>query len=305
MFALAITSNLPLCSIEMTSTQSIKSMLVAAAAQLKIEGAAFEAQLLMQHALGVNRAWLIAHDNDVLPANVQSTFQTLLKRRASGEPMAYIFGYREFYGLKLKVTPDTLIPRPDTETLVEAALAKIPPLAPLTEGESDKCRVLDLGTGSGAIALSLAQHRPQAEVIAVDTSPAALVVAKQNAQNLKIANVRFVLSDWFSALAGEQFDVIVSNPPYIEQQDMHLQQGDLRFEPLSALASGQDGLDDIRRIVAAAALHLQPQGWLLLEHGYNQAQSVADLLQQAGFVEIDHAQDLAGILRVTMGRLEP
>lgn len=258
----------------------------------------------MQSALGVNRAWLISHDNDVLPPAIQMKFQTWLQRRVNGEPIAYILGYREFYGLQFKVTADTLIPRPDTETLVEAALDKIFSSRYLPEALGGRCRVLDLGTGSGAIALAIAQSRPQAEVVAVEASPAALAVAVDNAQNLKIANVRFVLSDWFSALGGEKFELIVSNPPYIEAQDAHLRQGDLRFEPISALASGSDGLDDIRRIIDSAPQFINAQGWLMLEHGYNQAQQVADLLQQAGFIEISHARDLAGITRVSMGRLQ-
>jgi len=257
--------------------------------------AKLEVQLMLQHAMNVNRAWLIAHENDALEANIHAMFETLLNRRLSGEPIAYILGEREFYGLKLKVSTDTLIPRPDTETLVEAALAKIP--------QDKKTHVLDLGTGTGAIALAIAKHRPQAFVYAVDASQAALDVAIDNAKNLEISNVKFVLSDWFSNLINERFDVIVSNPPYIEADDAHLTQGDLRYEPIKALASGIDGLDAIRTIITNASQHLNPHGWLLLEHGYNQAESVASLLKQAGFTEINQAKDLAGIQRVTLGRL--
>jgi release factor glutamine methyltransferase len=272
----------------------VKTLLADAITLLNSLEASIEAQLVLQHVLNVNRAWLIAHENDALEANIHETYRALINRRLNGEPIAYILGYREFYGLKLEVTPATLIPRPDTETLVEAALAKTP--------QHEKIRILDLGTGTGAIALVIAKHRPQAFVYAVDASQAALDVAIENAKNLAISNVKFILSDWFTHLNGEKFDVIVSNPPYIEANDAHLKQGDLRFEPLSALASGEDGLDDIRKIVAQAPQHLNPHGWLVLEHGYNQAGNVATLLKQAGFSEISHTQDLAGILRVTIGR---
>ena len=245
-----------------------------------------------------DRAWLIAHESDALEANIHAAFEASVKRRVEGEPIAYILGHREFYGLDLKVTPATLIPRPDTEVLVEAALAKIP--------SDQSTRVLDLGTGTGAIALAIATHRPDASVTAVDVSPDALAIAHENAQRLRIANVRFVLSDWFEALrAGgnpEKYDVIASNPPYIVAGDRHLSQGDLRFEPLSALASGNDGLDDIRRIIADAALHLSADGFLLLEHGYDQAAAVAARLSGAGYAEIHHHLDLGGINRVTEGR---
>ena len=263
-----------------------------------------EMLLLLQHALKVNHAWLITHENDALDliigqANNQAAFEALLKRRLTGEPIAYILGAREFYGLNLKVTADTLIPRPDTETLVQAALAKI--------SAQEKSQILDLGTGTGAIALAIAKHCPQTLVTALDASQAALNVAIENAHNLAITNINFILSDWFSALIREnneqKFDVIVSNPPYIEANDAHLKQGDLRFEPLSALASGADGLDAIRTIITQAPQHLNLHGWLLLEHGYNQARKVADLLKQAGFSEISHVKDIQGIDRVTIGTL--
>ena len=342
----------------MTNFHSIQSALTHATTLIKAqhndaetaETAKPEAQLLLQHALNVNHAWLISHQNDALQANIYAAYRALINRRINGEPIAYILGCREFYGLNLKVSTDTLIPRPDTETLVEAALKKISPspqpLAhdgarglnsqlesplPLRErvrergesnlgesnlGESylkspmdsgfrgnDKFRVLDLGTGTGAIALAIAKHRPQAYVTALDASQAALNIAIENAQNLNIPNVKFILSDWFSALINEKFDLIVSNPPYIEADDAHLKQGDLRFEPISALASGADGLDAIRHIIKDAPPHLNPHGWLMLEHGYNQASKVAVLLKQAGFSEIRHAKDLAGISRVTLGKM--
>lgn len=257
--------------------------------------AALEAQILLRHILGgVSRAWLISHEEQALTHEQHAGFDTLLSRRLQGEPIAYILGRREFYGIDLSVTPDVLIPRPDTETLVEAALQRIPQQQP--------CRVLDLGTGSGAIALAIAHHRPQARVTAVDQSAAAVAVAHDNATRLGIDNLHVLQSHWFSVLQGEWFDVIVSNPPYIAAADPHLQQGDLRFEPASALASGKDGLDDIRSIVAHAPSHLAPGGWLMLEHGYDQAEQVATLLREAGFDEVGHAADLAGILRVTLGR---
>lgn len=256
-----------------------------------------EAQTLLQHVLQVNRAWLISHADDTLTTEQYAAFEALLQRRLDGEPIAHILGTREFFGLNLKVTADTLIPRPDTETLVEAALEKIPKTA--------QARVLDLGTGTGAIALALAKHCPQAHVTAVDFSENALTVARENAENLSIPNVSFVHSYWFSALNNKQFDIIVSNPPYIAEHDPHLTQGDVRFEPKSALTSGADGLDDIRHIIAHAQHQLKPGGWLMLEHGYDQAQAVAELLAQAQFCHIGHRLDLAGIQRVTFGMVSP
>lgn len=260
-----------------------------------LDEAAIEARLLLQQSLGVDHAWLIAHINDELTNAQVVSFQQILARRLNGEPVAYILGMREFYGLPLKTTPATLIPRPDTETLVEAALGKLP--------SNQNLKILDLGTGTGAIALAIAKSRPQAQVTAVDFSHEALSVAKENAQNLDLARVRFMQSDWFASLQNEKFDVIVSNPPYIAENDAHLTQGDLRFEPITALASGKDGLDDIRRIIQAAPSHLNPNGWLMLEHGYDQAEKVAELLALHGFEQISHAPDLSGTLRVTVGRM--
>jgi release factor glutamine methyltransferase len=275
--------------------------------------ARIEVQMLLQQVLGVNRAYLLAHPERQLDEMQQATYRVLLQRRLAGEPLAYILGEREFFGLDFKVTPATLIPRPDTELLVELALQRIP----------QRGRVLDLGTGSGAIALSIAHSRPDAEVTAVDASVDALEVAKENARRLLvqhksvhtstgsvrtdlceaavIGNARFVRSDWFGSLAGKRYDLIVSNPPYIEDADAHLQQGDLRFEPRTALASGADGLDDIRRIVAGAKAHLGDGGWLLFEHGYDQAARVRELLEASGFVEVFSARDLSGIERVSGG----
>lgn len=266
---------------------------LAAALSLDPASARSEVQRLLQHVLRQSRAWLLAHAEQALTAIQQAEYQDLLQRRLQGEPVAYLLGEREFYGLLFKVTPATLIPRPETELLVELALERMPQHQP--------CRVLDLGTGSGAIALAIAQARPLAAVTATDAAPAAIEVAQQNAQRLAIPNVRFVRSDWFAALAGEEFDLIVSNPPYVAADDPHLRQGDLRFEPLSALASGADGLDDIRRIIAAAPAHLRSEGWLLLEHGYDQAAQVRELLTRAGFRRVFSAPDLAGIERVSGG----
>lgn len=253
-----------------------------------------EAQLLLEHVLSVNHAWLIAHADDEINAETQTALNSLVKRRIVGEPIAHILGEREFYGLPLKVTQDTLIPRPDTETLVEAALQKASAIAPPY--------ILDLGTGTGAIALAIAKHQPQTQVIAVDFSEAALTIAKENANHLDINNVRFVQSNWFDALERQMFDIIVSNPPYIEDNDPHLSQGDLRFEPRSALASGEDGLDDIRKIIQHAPAHLNANGWLMFEHGYNQAESVSALLASNDFTEVSTIKDLGGNDRVTLGR---
>ena len=304
----------------MTNTQTIKVALAFATTQLNNEEAALEAKLLLQHALNVNRAWLIAHENDALQPNIHEEFQALVELRLQGEPIAYILGKREFYGLDLIVTPDTLIPRPDTETLVEAALSKIPnpsfrrksessDLTPLDsdfrlndEHKGAEYKILDLGTGTGAIALAIAKHRPQALVTATDVSKKALSIAKENAENLDITNVNFVHSDWFNELDGQRFDVIVSNPPYIAKNDAHLTQGDLRFEPASALASGVDGLEDIRHIITNCLICLNPQGWLMLEHGYDQAKQVTDLMAETGLVNIETFKDFGHQDRVTVGK---
>ncbi len=257
--------------------------------------ARIEVQLLLQQVLGVSRAYLLGHPEQIPDATQTADYRALLKRRLQGEPLAYILGEREFFGLVFKVTPATLIPRPDTELLVELALQRIPAAA--------EARVLDMGTGSGAIALAIAHERRTATVLGVDASAAALEVAQENAQASGLNNVRFLQSNWFSALAGQRFELIVANPPYIASGDAHLSQGDVRFEPASALASGADGLDDIRHIVSHARPHLQPGGWLLLEHGYDQAARVRTLLLEAGLDAVFSARDLAGIERVSGGRI--
>ncbi len=257
--------------------------------------ARIEVQSLLQQVLAAPRSHLLAHPEQVLTAAQQAAYDGLLQRRLRGEPVAYILGEREFFGLNLKVTPATLIPRPDTELLVELALQRIP--------AHGRFRALDLGTGSGAIALSIAHARPEAQVTAVDASAAALAVARENALRLGIRNVDMVRSDWFAALAGRRYGLIVSNPPYVAAGDEHLVQGDLRFEPASALVSGADGLDDIRRIVDQAGRFLEDSSWLLLEHGYDQAGAVRVLLEQCGFIGVFSAGDMAGIARVSGGKL--
>jgi release factor glutamine methyltransferase len=264
------------------------------ALNLEAATARIEVQCLLQAVLQVNRAYLLTHPERSLSCDEAARYGELLARRMTGEPIAYLLGVREFFGLDFKVTSATLIPRPDTELLVELALQQIPPRG--------VCRVLDMGTGSGAIALSIAHARPNAEVVAVDASAAALAVASENELRLNLSNVRLLHSDWFAALAGERFDLIVSNPPYIETNDVHLGLGDVRFEPLSALASGADGLDDIRRILINAKNHLNSGGWLMFEHGYDQAARVRQLMQQAGFADVTSVRDLSGIERVTLGR---
>lgn len=258
-------------------------------------GDRLEAELLLAHVLGVNRAWFFAHADDPLdPASV-AAFASLVQRRAVGEPVAYITGTRDFWSMTLEVTPATLIPRPETERLVELALER------LLQGAS----VVDLGTGSGAIALALAKERPDLSVTAVDASSAAIEVARRNAERLGLSRVRFLVGDWFAPLASERFDLIVSNPPYIEADDPHLDRGDLRFEPASALASGNDGLDDIRRIAAGAANHLHPGGWLLVEHGWNQGEVARAVLTSCGLRDVLTAQDLEDRDRVSGGRVGP
>jgi len=264
-----------------------------AALNLDPGSARIEVQCLLQAVLQVNRAWLLGHPEQLLDADQHARYTTLFDRRLNGEPIAYLLGEREFFGLTFKVSPATLIPRPETELLVELALQRIPP--------QGKFRVLDLGTGCGAIALSIAHARPDSEVVAVDASRPALEVAQFNAHRLNLGKVRLQHGDWFSALRGEHFDIIISNPPYIAVDDVHLTQGDVRFEPHAALASGADGLEDIRRITAQAKKHLNVDGWLLLEHGYNQASRVRAQLKQTGFDHIFSAHDLAGIERVSGG----
>jgi len=273
---------------------SLRDALAAAATRLPGDESRHEAEQLLLHVLQQPRSWLFAHATDALPAPQSQAFNALLERRAAGEPVAYITGRRGFWTLDLEVGPATLIPRPETERLVELALERLPAATPLW--------LADLGTGSGAIALALAGERPQAQVLATDFSADALVVARRNAVHHGLHNVSFAQGPWYAPLAGRQFHLIASNPPYIAAGDPHLRRGDLRFEPGSALASGADGLDDIRQIAAGAVAHLLPGGWLLLEHGWNQGDAIRALLRQAGLHDVETMQDLERRDRVTLGR---
>lgn len=255
---------------------------------------AADAELLLAHALGRSRAWLFAHGADIPDAESFARFESLLARRAAGEPVAYLTGRRGFWRLDLAVTRDTLIPRPETELLVECALARIP--------VDSAMRVADLGTGSGAIALAIAGERPRTRVVATDRNVRALAVARDNAMANGITNVEFRAGDWLAPLDGKRFDLIASNPPYIADGDRHLARGDLRFEPASALASGSDGLDAIRAIVRDAPAHLANGGCLMLEHGHDQGEAVRALLTRAGFADVETVQDLEARDRVGLGR---
>lgn len=267
---------------------------LAAALGLEKREARLEARVLASHGWKVETAWLIAHDTDALSDSQIEAFQSLLSQRLQGRPIAYLVGMREFYGRPFQVTPDVLIPRPDTELLVERALAHLPTDQPMD--------VLDLGTGSGCIAITLALERPHARVTAVDRSDAALAIARHNADALN-AHVELLTSDWFSALDKRSFDLIVSNPPYIAATDPHLARGDLRFEPLTALVGGADGLAELRHLVQTAAKHLKPGGALLLEHGYDQSDAVQNLLRMTGIPQPQSWADLAGNQRVSGGRV--
>lgn len=253
-----------------------------------------EAKLLLGHVLGRNSAWLAAHGDAALEPEQARAFDALVRRRSRGEPVAYLTGRREFFGLDLEVTPDVLIPRAETELLVELALSWLAPDA--------AAAALDLGCGSGAVALAIASERPRAPVLGADVSSAAVDLARRNGERLGIANAAFIESDWFERIPPERFAVIVANPPYVAEKDPHLNEGDLRFEPRSALVSGPDGLRAVRALVAAAPRHLASGAPLALEHGYDQADAVRALLSEAGFEAIASARDLAGIERVTYGR---
>ena len=253
--------------------------------------APIDAQVLLAHVLRVGRAWLVAHATDALAPHDAEAFFTLARRRRDGEPVAYLIGRREFFGLPLAVDASVLIPRPETETLVECALRALPPERPL--------RVLDLGTGSGAIALAIAHERPHVEVIGVEASASALAVAIRNGQRMKLANVRWLQSDWYEGLDGSgSFDLIASNPPYVVDGDPHLTEGDVRFEPAGALRAGADGLAALRVVVAGAPARLVDGGVLVVEHGFDQAEAVRALVAAAGLQSPRTFRDLAGIPRV-------
>ena len=262
-----------------------------------------ENRILLMHVMQLTRTQLITQDQRTLDAQQAQQLSGLFQRRLQGEPIAYIVGQREFFGLMLEVTPDVLIPRPETELLVELALERLP------DGQATPA-VLDLGTGSGAIAIAIASMRPDAIVTALDVSAAALAVARRNAERhlaANLANFSLLQSDWYLALndqPDQRFDLIVSNPPYIVEGDQHLSQGDLRFEPLNALTDHADGLSALRIIINGAVPYLKNGGWLLMEHGYDQAAAVQGLLQALPFESVQSWQDLAGIERVSGGRLK-
>jgi release factor glutamine methyltransferase len=282
------------------SAESIGAVLIrdggrlAAAASLDPDEGYREAQGLLAHTMGCSRARVAAANRDLVPADVRPAYDALVERRVRGEPYAYIVGRSGFYGFDFLVAPAVLIPRPETERLVEAALERLP--------EKGGAQVLDLGTGSGVVAVTLARLRPGWRITAVDISADALAVARDNAARLGAVDVRFVQSDWYRALAGERFDLIVSNPPYVATSDRHLAAADLRFEPRCALDGGEDGLDCIRHIVRNAASHLNPDAWLLLEHGYDQAARCRELLAAGGLTRLFCLSDLAGTERVSGGR---
>lgn len=255
--------------------------------------APIDAQVLLAHVLATDRAWLAAHATDRLARSHAEAFFTLARRRRDGEPVAYLTGKREFWGVSVAVDPSVLIPRPETETLVECALRLLP---------ADRAvRVLDLGTGSGAIGLALAHERPLAHVLATDVSAAALAVATRNGQRMKLGNVRWLQSDWYERLSGDEsaFDLIVSNPPYVADADPHLAEGDVRFEPAIALRGGRDGLAALRIVIAGAPARLAPGAALVVEHGYDQADAVRALMRAAGLADAGVFRDLAGIARVS------
>jgi len=264
-----------------------------AAAILSIgaETARLDAEILMGMVLHRPRSYLHAHPEDRLEPLQAAEFEMLVRRRFSGEPIAYITGVREFWSMPLRVNRHVLIPRPETELLVEKALARTP--------EDEGIRVLDLGTGSGAVALAIARERPLAEVIGVDNSPEALRIARLNAKVLRIGNVQFLESNWFDAVRGQKFNTVVSNPPYVINRDEYLMAGDLRFEPQDALAGGDDGLECIRAIIDRAHNYIVRQGWMLLEHGADQQKAVQRLLEAQRYYDIHCHQDLAGNDRIT------
>lgn len=273
---------------------SIKQLLEQATRRLHTESARLDAEVLLGHVLQLPRSHFHAWPEKLLPAESLKHFDQLLQRRLNGEPVAYLTGEREFWSLALSVSTDTLIPRPETETLVVQALQRIPADRPQL--------IADLGTGSGAIALAIARERPHCQIIATDIAAAAIETARHNARQLGIHSIAFLTGDWCGPLAGMQFNMIVSNPPYIAEADPHLLADDVRFEPRSALVAGPQGMDDLIRITRCAANHLQAGGWLLMEHGYDQGVQARELLEHSGFMDVIDYTDDAGQDRVIAGR---
>jgi len=252
-----------------------------------------DAEILLEHVTGKARTYLLAFGETLLTPEQEAQLAALLARRKTGEPVAHLTGEREFWSLPLYVSAATLIPRPDTECLVEQALARLP---------DGPCRILDLGTGTGAIALALASERPDCQITAVDVMPDAVALAQRNLARLGFSNLQINQSSWFSALAQHAFEMIVSNPPYIDEHDPHLSQGDVRFEPLTALVAANDGLADIEHIITTAREHLVPGGWLLLEHGWTQGEAVRALFSAAGYASVETCRDYGGNERLTLGK---
>ncbi len=273
---------------------SIRELLANASAQLAASATPdLDAEVLLQHCINRDRAWLLANDRKTLEPAAQGQYWELVRRRRRGEPVAYLTGHREFWSLCLAVNNSVLVPRPETELLVERALTLI--------AVDAKLRILDLGTGSGAIALAIAKERPRCSITAADCDAAALDLARHNANTLGIGNIQFERGDWYQAI-NDRFDLIVSNPPYVADSDPHLQRAELRFEPPHALRAGPDGLHDLKQIIAGAQQHLEPGGWCLLEHGPEQAASVSAMLHAHGFKHVKNYQDLAELPRMTEGQ---
>lgn len=267
---------------------------MAVAALAESESPKRDAEILLEHVTGKARSFILAFGETALSAAQQTQLTELLARRKRGEPVAHLTGEREFWSLPLYVSAATLIPRPDTECLVEQALARLP---------AGPCRILDLGTGTGAIALALASERPDCQVTALDVMPDAVALAKRNVERLGLHNVQVLQSSWFTGVAGQSFGMIVSNPPYIDEHDPHLTQGDVRFEPLTALVAADEGLADIEHIITTARQHLVPGGWLLIEHGWTQGQAVRERFLQAGYADTETCRDYGGNDRLTLGRV--
>lgn len=267
---------------------------MAVAALAESESPKRDAEILLEHVTGKARSFILAFGETALSAAQETQLTELLARRKRGEPVAHLTGEREFWSLPLYVSAATLIPRPDTECLVEQALARLP---------AGPCRILDLGTGTGAIALALASERPDCQVTALDVMPDAVALAKRNVERLGLHNVQVLQSSWFTGVAGQSFGMIVSNPPYIDEHDPHLTQGDVRFEPLTALVAADEGLADIEHIIKTARQHLVPGGWLLIEHGWTQGQAVRERFLQAGYADTETCRDYGGNDRLTLGRV--